>query len=234
MRDRPNGIAFFDVDDTLLRGSSGVMMGRHLLIDKGERVDASYAWAILKAYIQSKAGTIEYDELISRGMEKVAGRSQAEIEHMGQEIFDRYMSRAIYRGGLREIRMHQRKNNRVVLLTASLMPLIETLGEFLGVDDAIATKLIFENGMATGEVERPYCYEDGKRELAMEYADRYDVPLSRCWFYSDSVSDLPLMEACGHPVPTNPDPVLRRIGFLRNWRMKFFHTVLPKRLLPPR
>ncbi|MFH1539610.1 MAG: HAD family phosphatase, partial [bacterium] len=135
--------------------------------------------------------------------------------------------------GLREIRMHQRKNNRVVLLTASLYPLIETLGEFLGVDDAIATKLVFDNGVATGEVEKPYCYEDGKRVLALEYADRYGVPMEKCWFYSDSVSDLPLMEAVGHPAPTNPDPVLWRIGFIRNWRMKFFYTVLPRRKLPP-
>lgn len=234
MREKPDGIAFFDVDDTLLRGSSGVMLARLMLVDRGERVEPSYAIAMIKAYLQSKAGTIEYNDLLERGNEKIVGRSLAEMEHIAQECFDKYMIRSIYRGGVREVRMHQRRNIRVVLLTASLQPLIDPLAEFLGVDEAIATKLIFKDGVATGGVMKPYCYEDGKRVIALEYAERFNIPLKNCWFYSDSSSDLPLMEVVGNPVPTNPDPVLRRIGFRKNWKMKFFHTVLPPRRLPPR
>ncbi|MEW5946453.1 MAG: HAD-IB family hydrolase [bacterium] len=227
-----NAIAFFDVDDTLLKGSSGVMLAKLLFLHKGERVELPYALELLKAYLQYKYVSIEYDILIEQGLEKFAGRSRAEVEAICQECFDRYMVRAVYRGGYREIRKHKAMGNRVVLLTASLQPLMSLLGEYLRVDDVIATKLVFEEGITLNKAEKPYCYEDGKRVLAQEYADRFDVPLEACYFYTDSISDLPLLEEVGRPVATNPDRVLFLTALARNWRIKWFNRVLPPNFHP--
>ncbi|MEW6203677.1 MAG: HAD-IB family hydrolase [bacterium] len=222
-------IAFFDADDTLLKGTSGIMLAKLLLLHKGERIEPKYAWELLKIYFQSKFKAFKYDTIVEYGLGRFEGRSAAELEDVCVECFDRYMVKAIYRGGCKEIKRHQRIGNRAVLLTASIKPLMEMLGEYLGMDDVIATEPIIEDGVMTDRVEKPFCYGDGKRVLAQEYADRFGIPLSDCYFYSDSISDLPLLEAVGNPVATNPDRVLFVTALMRNWRILWFNSVLQVR-----
>jgi len=220
-------IAFFDADDTLLKGSSGVMLAKLLLIQKGERIEPKYAWELLKIYFQSKVKAVKYDSIVEYGLGRFDGRSVAELDDVCRECFDLYMAKSIYRGGYKEIRRHQQRGNRAVLLTASIKPLMNILGEYLGMDDVIATEPVVEDGFMTDNVEKPFCYGDGKRILAQEYADRSGVLLKDCYFYSDSISDLPLLEAVGNPVATNPDRVLFATALLRNWRIAWFNRVLP-------
>jgi HAD superfamily hydrolase (TIGR01490 family) len=226
------GAAFFDVDDTILRGSSGVMLAKYLLLKKGETTTPGYLLDMAKAYIFSKTGSFEYDGLIEKGLSQFAGRTKVEFEQIGQGCFDDYMRPNIYRMAYNEIRMHRSRGNPVVLLTASLQPIIEPLAEFLDVDETFALKIRYEDGEITPTVEKPLSYEEGKLILARGYCQERGIDLKDCWFYSDSSSDLPLMEQVGHPMPTNPDPLLRRIALLRNWRIKKFCSVLPPGFRP--
>jgi len=226
------GVAFFDVDDTILKGSSGIMLAKYLLIKTGQTTSPAYLFDMAKALIESKTGSVEYDDLVEKGLSQFAGYTKAEVDKICQGCFDTYMRKSIYRLAYREIRMHKSRGNQVVLLTASLQPLIDLLADFLGVDDAFALRFKFEDGRMIPIAEKPFCYEEGKLILARAYVQERNIDLPDCWFYSDSSSDLPLMEHVGHPMPTNPDPPLRRIAFRHNWRVKKFCTVLPPDFRP--
>jgi len=225
-------VAFFDVDDTILKGSSGVMLAKLMFLGKGETTSPRYIWDMLKALIDSKTGAVDYDNLMEKGLSQFEGRSKAEIDEIAQNCFDQYMRHNIYRLAYKEIVWHKKRGNHVVLLTASLQPLIDVLGDYLGVNKSIATNFHYKDGLMVATADKPFCYEEGKLILAREYVQEYGFDLKDCYFYSDSSSDLPLMEKVGHPMPTNPDPNLRRVAFLRNWRVKKFHTLLPPDFRP--
>jgi len=227
-----SGVAFFDVDDTILKGSSGIMLAKYMFLTRGEGASPSYIFDMARAIIDVKTGAVDYDNLVEKGLSQFRGRTLAEVEQIAQGCFDRYMRRSVYRLAYREIRNHQAEGRHAVLLTASFKTLIDPLAEFLGVDHSITLKPIYENGVLTGHAEKPFCYHGGKLILAKEYAQEYGVSLDDCYFYSDSSSDLPLMEKVGHPRPTCPDPTLKRLAILKNWRMHFFHSVLPPDFVP--
>ena len=225
-------IAFFDVDDTILKGSSGLFLARMMVFDRGETISLGEVFDTVKAFLASRAGSVEYDDLVEKFLGRFEGQSLAEVEDVAKECFDKYMRKAIYRGAYKEIARHKKEGNLVVFITASLKLLVEPLGDFLGADEIIALKPIFEDHRLTTRAEKPYSYEDGKRILAIQYAEEQGVDLKDCSFYSDSISDLPLMEQVGHPTPTNPDPKLLAVALMRNYRVLFCRTVLPPNFKP--
>jgi HAD superfamily hydrolase (TIGR01490 family) len=224
--------AFFDVDDTILKGSSGIMLAKFMFFEKGVKTSPRYVWDMVKAFIDSKTGSVEYESLVEKGLVQFAGKSKAEVEDIAKGLFDGYIRHSIYRLAYKEIRWHNACGRDVVLLTASLQPLIEPLADFLGVDYTYALRIRFEGGVMVPVAEKPFSYEEGKLILAREYCQERGYDLKDCYFYSDSSSDLPLMEQVGHPMPTCPDPVLRGIALRRNWRIKQFVTVLPPDFRP--
>lgn len=226
------GVAFFDVDDTILKGSSGIMLAKYMFLIKGEAATPGYVFDMLQALIDSKTGAVEYDDLVEKGLSQFSGRTKGQIDEIAQGCFDNFMRHSIYRMAYKEIRMHKSRGNPVILLTASLQPIIEPLAEYLGVDETFALKIKYQDGRMIPEAEKPFSYEEGKLIIARAYCQERGIDLKDCWFYSDSSSDLPLMEAVGHPMPTNPDPTLRRIALRRNWRIKKFCTVLPPDFRP--
>jgi len=232
VNESPREIAFFDVDDTILKGSSGIFLAQMMVMDRGVTISLSEVGDYIKAFIQSRAGAIEYDDLVEKGLSRFEGFTRAQVEDVGRECFDNYMRRYIYRGAYKEIQWHKRRGSLVVLLTASIKIIIEPLGEFLGVDEVIALKPLFENHRMVPKAEKPYCYEGGKLVLARQYAEERGIDLKDCYFYSDSISDLPLMEKVGHPMATNPDPKLLAVALARNFRIRWFSTVLPHDFKP--
>lgn len=225
-------VAFFDVDDTILKGSSGIMLAKYMFLERGETARLDYILDMVKAIIDVKTGNVEYDTLVEKGLEQFKGRNLSEVEALSRDHFEKIMKKSIYRMAYRIVRKHKDAGRHVVLLTASLTELIEPLGDFLGVDKVIALQPVFENGVLTGHAEKPFCYHGGKLILAREYVQEHGIDLDDCYFYSDSSSDLPLMEKVGHPRPTNPDPTLKKLALRKNWRYHQFITVLPPDFRP--
>lgn len=226
------GIAFFDVDDTILKGSSGIFLAKMMVLDRGQMVTPAELFDYVKAFIQSRAGSIEYEDLVEKTLSRFEGNTRAQVEDVARECFDKYIRKHIYRGAYREVQWHKQQGNIVVLLTASITIIIEPLGEFLGAEKVFALNPIFEDNVMTTKAEKPYCYEEGKLILARQYAEERGVSLDDCYFYSDSISDLPLMEKVGHPNVTNPDPKLLRVALLKNFRIRWFSSVLPENFKP--
>lgn len=230
--ERVPGVAFFDVDDTILKGASGVMLAKYLFMEKGKSAPPSYIFDIIKALIDVKTGSVDYESLVEKGLTQFEGHSLAEMEEIALGCFDKYMRKSIYKMVYKEIVKHKNAGRKVVLLTASIQSLIDPLADFLGADKVIAMKPKFVNGKLTPHAEKPFCYHEGKLILAREYCQELGVDLKDCFFYSDSSSDLPLMEKVGHPRPTCPDPSLRRLALLKNWKMLFPKTVMPPDFRP--
>ena len=112
---------------------------------------------------------------------------------------------------------HRKQGHKVLLLTAVTIYLARPLGEDLGVDDYICNRLEVKDGKFTGRLVEPTCYGDGKVFLARKFAETNDISLSESYFYTDSVTDLPVLEQIGNPVVVNPDLILRREARRRSW-----------------
>lgn len=227
-----NGIAFLDVDDTILKGSSGIFLGKMMVLDRGVSISFNEIKDAVKAFMDSRNGSVQYDDLVEKFLGRFEGMTRAQMEDIAKECFDKYMRRYIYRATYKEIARHKRDGNLVVFITASIKILVEPLGDFLGADEIFALKPIFDNFTLTTKAEKPYSYEEGKLILARQYADEKGIDLKDCYFYSDSISDLALMEKVGHPVPTNPDPRLLMTALLRNYRVLWCNSVLPRDFKP--
>ncbi len=127
-------------------------------------------------------------------------------------------------GGRERMRRHREQGHHVAIVSASTPYAVKPVARALDLEDAyIATELEVDGGCFTGRIREPACYGAGKVERALEYAARHGIDLERSYFYSDSASDLPLLEAVGHPVAVNPNRKLRKIAAARGWPVLRFY-----------
>jgi HAD superfamily phosphoserine phosphatase-like hydrolase len=144
----------------------------------------------------------------------------------------------VFEEALELIREHQRAGRKVFIISASPQEIVEPLGGYLGVDGAIGTRAkIDAEGRYTGEVDF-YSYGPYKAEAILEAANWEGIDLTRSYAYSDSITDLPMLEVVGHPVVVNPDRDLARIARDREWEVRQFRIGVPLRervsMPPPR
>ena len=119
------------------------------------------------------------------------------------------------------IEEHHLAGRDVVIVSSSGAEVVEPIGEMLGADHVIATRMVVEDGRYTGEIEY-YAYGENKATAIRELAEREGYDLARCYAYSDSVTDLPMLEAVGHPYAVNPDRALRKEARRRDWPVLVF------------
>jgi len=128
----------------------------------------------------------------------------------------------LFREGAECIATHRERGHRTVIATAAGEYMCEKVRVQLGADDKIAARAPVRDGYLTDELERPLPYGEGKAELARAYASARGVDLGDCWFYSDSVPDLPLLRAVGHPVAVNPQRGLKKIALTEGWPVLYW------------
>ena len=114
---------------------------------------------------------------------------------------------------------HRRAGHVVALLTSATRYLAEPLGADLGIDHLLVTQLVVREGRFTGEVVQPVCYGRGKVYWAERFAAEHGVDLDQSYFYTDSITDLPVLDRVGHPRVVHPDPRLRRLAQQRGWQV---------------
>src|SRR5690606_27445692 len=135
----------------------------------------------------------------------------------------------VYDEALDLMRAHQRDGHKVFIVSASPEEIVAPLAQYLGADEAIATRSeLDEAGRYTGRTER-YCYGPAKAVALSEVAERDGIDLSASYAYSDSATDLPMLEAVGHPVVVNPDSALAAIAEERGWEVRRFESAVTMR-----
>jgi len=214
--------ALFDLDKTLLDTSSGQLYAL-FLYRRGEMSRAQILrvgwWALL-----SRLGILDMATVIPRLLAEAVGDDEAAMRRLADRWFVEDVMPHIAAEGERRVAEHKEQGHVVAIVSASTQYVVEPMATYLGIEGQyVCTHLESEDGRLTGRVVPPICYGQGKVVWAERFAAEYDVDLGASFFYSDSISDLPLLERVGVPVAVNPDPRLRRLAQRRGWEIERFY-----------
>ena len=164
-------------------------------------------WLLLARY---KVGLVRMEKIMEGWIEREAGKPVQPVEALCRELAEQVVIPTLFEEARSAIRQHQEKGECVALLSASSLHMIEPIAEALGVEFALGTRVHIRDGMYTGSYDHPVCYGTGKIHWAQEFCDSQGLALEDSAFYTDSITDLPLLERVSEPIAVNPDPRLRR------------------------
>jgi HAD superfamily hydrolase (TIGR01490 family) len=218
----PDSAAFFDLDRTLISGASTFPVGMEAWrLGLASNADFwRWAWAALSFKVVGDKGDTS-DGVRGAFLGRIAGSPADALDAVGTAVLPKLVARV--RPESRElIAMHAEKNRDTWIVSASPQVLVEPLASSLGMTGAIGTKGKIADGHYTGELEGPFVYGPGKAEEIERLAAEMGYDLERCYAYSDSISDLPMMEAVGHPVAVNPDSELASMAHRKGWPVVIF------------
>ena len=214
--------AFFDLDRTLIAGASTFVFGwvawrKDLIRTRDLLGDAASAISF-----RLTGGSDDQSDMVrDRILLAVTGRHREDITSLNDDILPRLLN-SVRPETRQVVERHHEAGRDTYIVSASPIELVAPLATALGMTGAIATESEVVDGAYTGRLLSEFCYGQGKvnriRKLAAERG--YDLRL--CYAYSDSKSDLPLLEVVGHPVAVNPDGTLRKVARSRNWPMVHF------------
>jgi HAD superfamily hydrolase (TIGR01490 family) len=206
-------IAFFDVDHTLLRGSSA----RHFLLAGIRRrlFPLRSLWIMPRLYLRFWGGRLKADS-VAWELPLLAGLTRGRLEELAEESFAA-LRRNLRPGAAELVAGLQARGRQVVLATTSLDLVVAPLARHLGVAEVVATRLQYSGGLATGRFEGLPLLQEEKKRRVLEFLRAHGERPESCSFYTDSHLDLPLLEAVGEPVAVNPDARLRRTARERGW-----------------
>lgn len=211
--------AFFDLDHTLLNTSSGVLYLREAI--KQRRVPV---WVVGWTTIQYQFQRLDFGQAHCRLIKHVGRHGQRETAQFFAGWLPRLLFPRVTPAARTKIAWHQQQGHRVVILSASIAEIVQPIAEYLGLgQDYLCTHLAVSNDHYTGELDGPVCYGVGKIYWAKQWLSQNGADLQRSYFYTDSASDLPLLELVGHPVPVNPSRKLAKIAAVRGWPVERFY-----------
>jgi HAD superfamily hydrolase (TIGR01490 family) len=218
--------AFFDVDRTLIPGSSLFLLARGLYERDMFRVRdmLRFGWgqAMFRLRGEQKKGM---DRSRESTLSFVAGRSQRELMLWGREIAEDRILPRVYADIVQVIEGHQERGDLTFLVTAAPIELAEELARHLGMTGAIATvSEVDDQGFYTGRLVGEIMHGPAKAKAVAEVAAELSLDLGECAAYSDSMNDLPLLESVGYPHAVNPEAELRKIAFARGWPIHELRT----------
>ncbi|MGY5076812.1 HAD family hydrolase [Streptomyces nigrescens] len=230
----PRTAAFFDLDKTVIAKSSTLTFSKSFyqggLINRRAVLRTAYAQFVFLA------GGADHDQM-ERMREYLSslcrGWDVAQVREIVAETLHDLIDPIIYDEAASLIEEHHAAGRDVVIVSTSGAEVVEPIGELLGADRVVATRMVVgEDGRFTGEVEY-YAYGPTKAEAVQELAVSEGYDLDRCYAYSDSATDVPMLAAVGHPFAVNPDRALRREAVARGWPVLSFNRPVPlKQRLP--
>ena len=222
----PGAAAFFDVDNTLMRGASIYHFARGLAARKmfGPKDLARLTWRQLAFRLRGAENADHIDSAREAALAFVAGHRVDDIVGLGEEIYDDTMADRIWEGGRELTQQHLQAGQRVWLVTATPVELANILARRLGLTGALGTVSETADGVYTGRLVGGLLHGQAKAAAIRALADREGLDLARCSAYSDSANDLPMLELVGHPSVVNPDGELLRLARSRNWPVHEFRS----------
>jgi len=176
----------------------------------------------LGAYIQYKLGILDLRSWTTDMMSQFSGQSEKELAAEAIAWVEDVVVETIYPDAERLVEEHLAKSHVVAIVSGATAFVVRPIAERLGIEHILYTRLEVENGLFTGRVIEPICFEEGKIYWLQQFIDEQGIDLAKSFFYTDSITDLPLLDLVGHPVATNPDPMLYRTAVKRRWPVRFF------------
>lgn len=209
-------VAFFDLDRTLIDVNSAVLYARHERDHK--RISN---WQLFTTAVYTGLyhfNLLDMNKAYSRAISYYRGLEEETLDSRSREFFHQKVRHRLQPGAQKAIEEHRSKAHLLVLLTSSSSYQARAACEAWGFDDWIANRFpTCKQGKLLGTFQEPLCYGRGKVELAEEWAKDKNVDLDASYFYSDSYSDLAMLERVGYPKVVNPDPKLKSLSKRLNW-----------------
>jgi HAD superfamily hydrolase (TIGR01490 family) len=228
--------AFFDLDRTLLRRSSALALAGSFrergLISRRQLLQAA-AWQLL--FVARGASHEAVRRAAEDGLLVLAGHRPEELRELVADAMEPVLRPLVYAEPLRLVERHREQGESVFIVSATLQEIVDAIADDLGFDGALGTVCEVRDGRYTGRAVRAL-HAGAKAECLREVAKSESFDLAECTAYSDSHTDLPFLEAVGHPVVVNPDRDLRRTAADRGWPvLEFGERAFPhaRRRFPP-
>jgi HAD superfamily hydrolase (TIGR01490 family) len=214
--------AFFDLDRTLIRRASVLALAgtfrRHGVISRWDMVKAT-VWQILFTARGADANAVR--SAAEDGMRFLKGFSVEEMQTLVGEAMEPVLRPLVYAEPLDLVQQHRARGERVYIVSATLQEIVQQIADDLGFDGAIGSTCEIRDGIYTGR-SLTAAYGENKATLVRQLAEAENLDLTASTAYSDSHTDVPFLEAVGHPVAANPDKELRRIARERGWPIMEF------------
>lgn len=214
--------AFFDVDNTLLRGASIFHLARGLYRRDffATRDLARFGWQQIRFRVVGSEDPEHMDAAREAALTFVKGHRVEELVSLGEEIFDEIMAAKIWPGTRALARMHLDAGQQVWLVTATPVEIATVIAERLGLTGALGTVSETVDGVYTGRLVSEPLHGPAKAEAVAALAAREGLDLDLCSAYSDSANDIPMLSLVGDPCAVNPDSRLRAHAKINGWRIR--------------
>jgi HAD superfamily hydrolase (TIGR01490 family) len=228
--------AFFDLDKTVVSKSSSLALSRPFyragLVTRSQLLRGAYAQLI---YLMIGADEKRMERAKDGMLALTKGWDKDEVDAVVREALEEVVDPYIYQEALDLIALHKAQGRKVYIVSSSPEGVVRPLAERLGADDVIATRAEVVDGKFTGKLEF-YAYREKKAQALHEVEKNEGIDLGGSYAYSDSITDLPMLEAVGNPVAVNPDRELRKIAQQRGWKIRDFRRPvrLRQRFIPDR
>ena len=221
--------AFFDLDKTIIAKSSVLAFGRPFyhggLINRRAVLRSAYAQFV---FALAGADEDQIERMRAYLTSMCQGWDVAQVRDIVSETLHEIIDPIVYVEAVELIERHKAAGRDVVIVSSSGEEVVGPIGAMLGADHAVATRMVVRDGKYTGEIEL-YAYGPEKARAIRTLATERGYDLAQCYAYSDSATDVPMLEAVGHPFAVNADRALRRIAAERDWPTLTFSNAVPLR-----
>jgi HAD superfamily hydrolase (TIGR01490 family) len=222
----PTTAAFFDLDNTILRGASVFYFAREMYRRDFFGFGDLTRMLWMQIHFMTVGENLDHIRQIrDRALGIIAGHSAAEVRRIGEDVYDDVMADKIWPAARDLVRQHLAAGEQVWLVTATPLELAETVAKRLGLTGALGTISEQVNGVYTGKLIGEPLHGPAKATAVQELAVRQRLDLSRSAAYSDSAHDLPMLQLVGRPCAMNPDARLRAHARAAGWQVQDFRTV---------
>jgi HAD superfamily hydrolase (TIGR01490 family) len=209
--------AFFDLDKTVIAKSSTLAFGRPFfqggLINRRAVLKGAYAQFVFSL---SGADAQQMERMRAQITQMCTGWDVATVHDIVRETIHEIVDPLVYAEAADLIEEHRAAGREIVIVSSSGAEMVEPIGQMLGADRVVATRMVTVDGRYTGEIDF-YAYGENKAVAVREVAAENGYDLADCYAYSDSVTDLPMLSEVGHPTAVNPDRALRKAAAERGW-----------------
>ena len=207
--------AFFDFDGTLMAGFSAT----HLSKARFRARDVGFRELVQTVAVGIRAGVgrAGFDDLLQIGADAWKGRDHADLEAMGERLFEEAIADLVFPEMRALVVAHLDRGHTVVLSSSATEYQVEPVARYLGIDRVLCNRYVKSDGVLTGELQRPVIWGPSKAGAVQQLAAEAGVDLARSYFYADGDEDVALMHLVGHPRPTNPRKGLAKVARARGW-----------------
>lgn len=219
-------VAFFDLDRTIIKAVSGRALANRAF-KKGLMNISDMAIALYLG-LAYRIGIADPVIIMRRMVRWVKGLPEQELKDLCSEVLSEDLLPTVHPEVLDELKMHRARNAGMVILSSSLEQICRGVADHLKIDEIICSRLEVINGLLTGVPEGNLCYGKEKLIRLNEYCEKNNNKIEDSWYYGDSISDLPALEAVGHPVCVNPDRQLMKKAAAKGWKIYRWNQISNK------